>query len=224
MRRGAATAGAACVLARGDEHVVVACDSAGSGQRAEAIDSDAVLMDRPQRLIELLGDKDFLMSPDPPVWGASFNAGVWVVRNTVRGREIMSRWASLYRASEWRQNASGSWDCSVNHNQNTCTWAGENYEQGAFIQNILPIFAYSMQIVPQTVLNGIFTKELDDGVVVYHFMGHFKEYVPSWISRMRKMDFIEIGTSKSAPLSRMPTNKTHVHSYSLGSTTFMQVL
>ena len=114
------------------------------------IDDDAALHPKTtvEDLAQLLGDKSFVLAPDPPCLEITlkvapelchpmkFNAGVWGVRQSNWGREIMSTWAMQYPTNEsWIQNAT-SWACVLANNQ-SCVWAGNQYEQGAFVSKIM---------------------------------------------------------------------------------------
>ena len=116
------------------------------------IDDDAALHPNTtvNDLVQLFGDKSFVLAPDPPCLEVTlkfapelcrpmvFNAGVWGVRQSTWGNEIMSTWAKQYPTNNsWVQNAtSQQWDCVRADNQ-SCVWAGDQYEQGAFVSKIM---------------------------------------------------------------------------------------
>ena len=113
------------------------------------MDMDAVVYDLDRRLEDLGGDPDksFIYAPDPIGLSSSFNAGVWMVRNTPAGRHVMSTWFGQFRPEAWRRAAS-RWST-------TGEWAGENYEQGAFINRVAPRLAESLQALAWQTLQGI---------------------------------------------------------------------
>lgn len=108
------------------------------------LDTDAVLRDRlwdPRDVMEQL-DADMIGSPDRPPWTAPFCAGVFAVRNTARGRQIIQEWwdAYLSNSSAWSRSADGSWLCdgsnlrelSLAGASHRCQWAnGIANDQGA---------------------------------------------------------------------------------------------
>ena len=95
------------------------------------VDSDAafVFLDHCK---ELFRSYHFVFSPNPPMLehlemlSAPMCAGVWGVRNTPEGRAIMDHWFSAYNARAWSKRT--KWTAG--------TYAGTDYEQGAFEVNI----------------------------------------------------------------------------------------
>lgn len=59
-----------------------------------------------------------------------FNAGLFCIRNTYGGRKIVKKWMSLYDETKWYKDSNGKWNTDDR-------WAGPNYEQGAFCEQIL---------------------------------------------------------------------------------------
>lgn len=98
------------------------------------LDSDAVVRRTHVDFFDAkMGDKHALISDDvsrdrTKVWTRNkpFNAGVWAVRNTSQGRDIMQDWASLYDPAQWTRTRDDRWTCGA------CEWAGDAYEQGSF--------------------------------------------------------------------------------------------
>ena len=114
------------------------------------MDTDAVINDDKRR-IEQIGhpEKVFFGSPDPSGIGmsAKFNAGVWIVKNSVSGRAIMIDWMKSFDTVNWI-NSEGKW--SAKH-----SWAGETFEQGAFEKHVLPKYSEIIDIMPWYVLQGV---------------------------------------------------------------------
>ena len=78
-----------------------------------------------------------LISNDMPPWSNdNFNAGVWVVKNTTKGVEIMDEWLKYYRKDLWNIT-NGKWSCK------NCIWAKyPGYEQGVFQEKIFNLFIF----------------------------------------------------------------------------------
>lgn len=130
------------------------------------LDMDAVILDL-ERPIDKLGldpAKSFACAPDPVGLSSSFNAGVWLVRNTPAGHGLMAAWLGQYRPDAWRR-ADGRW---ASHSD----WAGESYEQGAFVHHVAPAHAAAIQLLPWEVLQGM--SPATPGAFALHFFscGH----------------------------------------------------
>jgi len=98
-------------------------------------------------------DLDFIAAHDPsdPDDDSWFNAGVFCVRNSPGGKALIDKWKSLYDASKWTKDENGKWTTDDR-------WAGPNYEQGAFCEQILQKdeFKNKIKIYPSTTFNEIF--------------------------------------------------------------------
>jgi hypothetical protein len=100
------------------------------------VDTDAAIVSslHPSDLLE---DKHFVFSPNPPMLNhpslsmlsAPFCAGIWAVKNSPEGRQIMDTWVSSYDPKLWSFGKEG-W-------KGTGPYAGYAYEQGAFEINIV---------------------------------------------------------------------------------------
>jgi galactosyl transferase GMA12/MNN10 family len=88
--------------------------------------------------------KAFYYSTDPPDWGAKFNAGVWLVLGTAVGRHIMKSWFESYDERDWVLRR-GKWTTAGQ-------WAGPVYEQGSFVENVMPIYEPHLRKIPWRVL------------------------------------------------------------------------
>jgi hypothetical protein len=99
-------------------------------------------------------DLDFVGAHDPDDpkdtedW---FNAGVFCVRNSESGRALIDKWISLYDPSKWSRDDDGKW---VTEDR----WAGPNYEQGSFCEEILQKteFKNKIKILKSTIFNELF--------------------------------------------------------------------
>lgn len=100
------------------------------------IDTDATII-QSTHYKEFFEDKHFFFSPNPPpifnnkhldFLTAPLCAGVWAVRNSPEGNNLMKHWKSSYDPSFWK-NDNGKWTCNG-------TYGGRLYEQGSFELNI----------------------------------------------------------------------------------------
>jgi hypothetical protein len=98
------------------------------------LDSDAVIHDDSKTLEEFFaGEQAFGYAPDNPLWGGPFNAGVFFCKGA-SAKELLTAWMSHYNPSMW-EKIDGKWRCK------SPAWSGPEYEQGAFIEKILPAYA-----------------------------------------------------------------------------------
>lgn len=100
------------------------------------LDTDAVVHDFELSIAGLFtGPEMMVFAGDIPVWGTPqpFNAGVFFCRGA-QARALMGEWRALYPAHLWRKE-DGRWNFTDH------VWAGEAYEQGAFIRDLLPRYA-----------------------------------------------------------------------------------
>lgn len=91
------------------------------------IDSDACFNDFSVSLDNLfqvfgLERHFFICGPDKCL--ASFNAGVWIVKNKPEAKQFMSEWLAQFPPHRWSRKKNGRWKCPG-------IWAGSDYEQGA---------------------------------------------------------------------------------------------
>ena len=97
------------------------------------LDTDAVVHD-PRLSIPALfeGEAAFVFAGEPPIWAkpSPFNAGVFFCKGDA-ARALISAWLALYPAPLWKKQ-DGEW----NHRDHV--WAGPAYEQGAFVEQLLP--------------------------------------------------------------------------------------
>lgn len=112
------------------------------------LDTDAAIHGMDTDLNSLVEeDKHFYKSPDITPTNKVFCAGVWFVMNTAIGKEIMAKWAEQYDRKAWTNN--GKWATSG-------TWAGTNYEQGSFIEKVVPQYSANMKDYPETFLQALY--------------------------------------------------------------------
>ena len=110
------------------------------------LDTDACVFDMDRKLSTIeLAKYDFYFSKDKH--GSKFCAGVWMVKNTLMGKEIMTKWMDSYDPESWWKK-NGVWRTNNG-------WAGPMYEQGAFEKQILPEYIKHMKEYPHTMLQSI---------------------------------------------------------------------
>ena len=141
------------------------------------MDADAVLtpcgrMDPVQLALSDVGHCMWI-SPDAPPAQYAFNAGVFLIRGSVKGRQLMDAWCALYRPEHWqrvhnnpttsvtnttvligedRQSSHRPWRWQ----HVVGSWGGEAFEQGSFCAHILPQAAhYGIVSLPYYVFNEV---------------------------------------------------------------------
>jgi hypothetical protein len=109
-----------------------------------------------------------IISKDMPPWGGIFNAGSFIVKNDVHGKEIMKEWISNYNPDKWKFISSKWYTQSA--------WAGEDYEQGSFTKNIFNNPKYYKHIVqlPYYYLNNNSCEKFSDETITAHLAAEFK--------------------------------------------------
>lgn len=99
------------------------------------LDSDAFLINFDiNKINSFLHTNDkysILIAEDMPPWTSKFNAGAFIIKNNVKGKEIINEWLSYYNSKNW------NYDAENNKWKTDSEWAGKDYEQGSFVINIL---------------------------------------------------------------------------------------
>lgn len=149
------------------------------------LDSDAVLNQSGNLLIDpskhFLATTDYnFLNPILPVSGAKFNAGVFAVRNSALGREIIDDWISKYDASDWKLDDENKWVCE--NASKKCIWSESSYEQGAFLKT-MKSFADVIQFEPAYKLNNNKCQYPSEQKTaqVCHFYGKAKKHIQKYI-------------------------------------------
>ncbi len=146
------------------------------------LDTDAVVHNQ-NVLLHTVSNKDFFCSPDPPLWNGKLNAGVFGLKNSTYGRKICDYWLELYDniKSEWRKE-NNKWISSGG-------WAGDTYEQGSFVDNILENNKYKnhIDILPYTRLQGIDVNKEQD-VFVLHFSGSRNKELNDYLDNLKNIN------------------------------------
>lgn len=137
------------------------------------IDSDAFFLHfNKNKLVDFLNkysEYSMIITTDHPPWKLKFNAGVFIVKNDSNSREIISYWKSLYNPNNW-------W-IEDNKWKTDKPYSGDDYEQGAFITNILTNNKYSAHIktVSYYILNNNTCTENTNETIVTHLAGRSKD-------------------------------------------------
>lgn len=113
------------------------------------LDTDAVIVKPDLSLDTLLENrKPFLAGPDVDIHTSPnqsiFNAGVIVAKNTPEVRVLFQDWMNAYTPTEWSFNGI-NWFT-------TGKWAGPTYEQGSFVEKILPKHKDTVELVDPHIL------------------------------------------------------------------------
>jgi hypothetical protein len=147
------------------------------------LDTDAVFVDHDQNLDAFAGARrPFIAGPDityskNPA-DAPFNAGVIIVKNTEEVKGLLRDWMAEYKPRDWFLRDS-KWSTPTR-------WAGPSYEQGSFVEKILPKFKDSLiDIVEAPILQSMYDAGAKyetgggnfkkDGIFVMHFSAQRKE-------------------------------------------------
>lgn len=135
------------------------------------LDTDAVIHNQDKAIDSLiLEDKSIYYSGDAPLWNAEFNAGVWLVKDDIRGNEIMEKWMNSYNPKDWSKK-DNKWVSSKE-------WAGPTYEQGAFIKYVKPHFEKYIHVYPWQVFQSY---EASDNTFAMHFASNLSDdYLPGY--------------------------------------------
>ena len=173
-----------------DSDVLIHSDSSGS---------------RISALTGLLSNKSMFISANPPCWNmhssGAFCAGVFGIRRSAIGLQLVRDWMALYPRSAWlpwtnssasnasdASNASkanvrsSSWACNLGRKK--CIWSGPQYEQGAFAKWLLPRYREAVEEVSSCKLNipcttrGEATRR---GALTCHFMGRTKSLIGQYL-------------------------------------------
>lgn len=124
------------------------------------LDTDATVYKMDTDLNSVVEEgKHFYKSADNTPGNKRFCAGVWFVLNTPIGKEILSKWAEEYHGDKWRKNMNGKWKTNGE-------WAGQNYEQGSFIETILPNYGDSLKHYDDNFLQAL---EPSEKAFILHF-------------------------------------------------------
>jgi len=137
------------------------------------LDTDAVVHDLDRPIEDLFeGGEAMVGAPDNPQWPQPFNAGVFAARGAA-GAQIMRRWTDLFADTAWERTPT-AWICRGE-------WAGPDFEQGAFNQQLLePLRANGeLRLADWRTLQSPFPV---DGAFTLHFAGPFRANLQVYLS------------------------------------------
>lgn len=129
------------------------------------LDTDAVIHDLDRRLEDVFaGPETVFAAGDNPHWSSPFNAGVFCVKGA-GGLDLLTRWTAAFPAERWTRTET-AWICREE-------WAGPAFEQGAFVEQLLPELSARGQVklMDWRVLQAPFPVE---GAFTLHFPGPFR--------------------------------------------------
>lgn len=171
------------------QKVQLASDALRSGKCDEVLylDTDAVMRQPPSKLVAELDDKSFLMSGDMPPWKASFNAGVWAVRNNEAGNKIIKDWLNTYDPTHWSE-VDNVWKCETKKCNSfgcknvKCKWAGPEYEQGS-MSTVIETNQDHFKKIEWERLQHHCNGEVGDNTLACHFAGQHKRAIGPYLQR-----------------------------------------
>ena len=132
------------------------------------LDTDAVIKNT-DKTLDSFGDTNtaFIMSNDQypmehdDLNKYPFNAGCWIVKNNNNGKLILSDWLNTYNPNSWKKNDKG------NLRTNT-SYGGDEYEQGMFVNKILPKYKDNILILPWYIFHAFDVSQNKD-IFILHF-------------------------------------------------------
>lgn len=110
--------------------------------------------------------------------GAPFCAGVWAVRNTPTGRDLIAAWLGLFHPEEWTHVEKTVW-------RTDGEWAGPVYEQGAFSWGLLTQRGCDVAMLPWRTFASQETD--DDQAFTLHYAGKHTE-LPGAVAALEAQD------------------------------------
>jgi len=137
------------------------------------LDSDAVLHNyNTNYFYQILPKCNYLMSFSPCLYNKIFNAGVFIVsRNAL---QLVNDWCALYDPSRWQYK--------MNRWYSDGEWAGETYEQGAFIKHIIPRYRNNLLRLPLLIMQGWYPSYIASDTIFLHFMLDRKINIMNYIT------------------------------------------
>jgi TusA-related sulfurtransferase len=127
------------------------------------LDSDAVVHDFDRKIESFFeGYESFIYASDCGTWPEFFNAGIFFVKKSAT--PIVEDWAALYDKTMW-VNDNNFWRHCKGR------WAGEAFEQGSFIDNIIPKYEKVLKKIDWRIIQCPYP--IPESFVV-HFAGQFR--------------------------------------------------
>lgn len=139
------------------------------------VDSDAFFINftkqRFSEFLEKYKEYSFIGTPDMPPWTGQFNAGVFIIKNTEIGKEMVNKWITYYHTNVWNYNKkTDKWKTDA-------VWAGDEYEQGSFSTYMLKDSKFSkhIKIIPYYYLNNHTCGDHQEDTLLVHLAGNYKK-------------------------------------------------
>lgn len=136
------------------------------------LDSDAVFVRNisVETILSMAEGKEFITCLDPGS-KTDMNAGVFFVRHSEITLNLLSDWMNCYIPSRWSKDATGKWKTGGR-------WAGPDYEQGSFNEQILPKYRDVVALFPEKVFAN-YDLLYGNETIICHFMYTHKRKI--WI-------------------------------------------
>ena len=135
------------------------------------LDTDATIFNMDITLDNFNDPKKSFYSSTNSTGNQIFNAGVWIVYNNNKGKNILAKWMLKYNPAKWKKN-NNKWSTASN-------WAGKNYEQGSFAYNIKPKFNSNIKTEPELTFQA--TNFRKPGVFILHFYNRYRSEIPEFL-------------------------------------------
>ena len=141
------------------------------------LDTDACIYDNIKIEDIMIENKSFFLAPDNEIWDSPFCAGVFIVLNNFIGNSIINEWMTLYDKNNWT-NVNNKWHTN-------CDWAGDDYEQGSFVKNIMSNYKNVIHSFDWYFFNATYSNisEYNKKIFTLHFAGDFKNEIPDYLKK-----------------------------------------
>lgn len=124
------------------------------------IDSDARIINYDFSLENYLDNRSFYCNEDPML---KFNSGFFIVKNTEYGIKILEEWCTLFDKSKWYKNKKGIYKTNFIFCKNV-------YEQGSFIENILPKYQEHIKLEKKLMTFSI--NDFENSFIIHFICGN----------------------------------------------------
>ncbi len=146
-------------------------EQARDGDLVGWIDSDAVFVRTNVTMEDIFGmsnGADFVTCLDPGST-TEMNAGVFFIRKTAATVQLVNDWMACYKPQNWSKESNGKWKTAGR-------WAGPDYEQGSFNDQILPKYKSIISLHPEERF-ACFSVFYGPETIVCHFMYSHKRKI-----------------------------------------------
>lgn len=116
----------------------------------------------------------------------------------------MQDWMESYNKNDWQQ-VGNKWEAK-------CKWASSCYEQGSFIENILPKYKRDIHTFPWRFFQSFYSnlkEDYEECVFIVHFASKFKREIPSYLKskkQNRKCVFLTKKTKRIRQINSLKNN------------------